>query len=123
MERHALLEGQIQAINRFPDQNPNPVLRIASDGNLTYANRASEPLLVALGLAVRKAIPSHTEHKLRALASGSLENLEVEHDHRTFALLAVDVPELGFVNVYGSDVTAQKVVARFPDQNPNPVFR
>ena len=27
------------------------------------------------------------------------------------------------MNVYGTDVTAVRVFARFPDRNPNPVFR
>ena len=27
-----LLEGQIERINKFPDQNPNPVLRMAVHG-------------------------------------------------------------------------------------------
>jgi class 3 adenylate cyclase len=57
------------------------------------------------------------------LAAGNLPTLEVTDGHRTFALVAVDVPELDFVNIYGTDVTGQKVVAKFPGQNPNPVLR
>src|SRR5207247_7300713 len=33
-----LLEREIDAINRFPGQNPNPVLRMTEVGRLTYAN-------------------------------------------------------------------------------------
>jgi len=29
----------------FPDENPNPVMRLSKQGRLLYANRASEPLL------------------------------------------------------------------------------
>jgi class 3 adenylate cyclase len=123
MDEHDLLESQIQAINRFPDQNPNPVLRMAADGYLTYANRSSEPVRLALGISVGERVPLATADQIRALATGTLDRLEVEHDHRTYALLAVDVPEMGFVNIYGSDVTGEKVVERFPHQNPNPVFR
>ena len=42
---------------------------------------------------------------------------------RTYALLPVPVPDLGFMNIYGTDITAEKAVERFPNQNPNPVFR
>jgi len=28
----------------FPDENPNPVMRLSKQGRLLYANRASEPL-------------------------------------------------------------------------------
>ena len=49
-----LVEQQIEAINRFPDQNPNPVMRITHDGHLLYANAASEPIRLALGVEVAK---------------------------------------------------------------------
>ena len=48
---------------------------------------------------------------------------EVTDRHRTFEVLAIHIPELGAYNVYGTDVTAAKVVARFPDRNTNPVLR
>ena len=31
--------------------------------------------------------------------------------------------DLGFVNLYGTDVTAERAIVKFPDQNPNPVLR
>ena len=49
--------------------------------------------------------------------------IEVTYQHRTFSVLPVDVEDLDFVNLYGTDITAEKVVERFPNQNPNPVFR
>src|SRR5207247_571983 len=39
------------------------------------------------------------------------------------ALRPVRIPAFGFINVYGTDITAEKVVAKFPGQNPNPVLR
>ena len=42
---------------------------------------------------------------------------------RTFAFHVVSVPELSSINIYGTDITAMKAITRFPDQNPNPVFR
>jgi class 3 adenylate cyclase len=119
---HGLLESQIQAINRFPDQNPHPVLRVADDGQLTYANISSAPVLRAMDAAVGRAVDPELLARLRAAAreGGSIELVD---GVRTFALLAVPVPDLGFMNLYGTDITAEKVVERFPNQNPNPVFR
>jgi class 3 adenylate cyclase len=119
---HGLVERQIQAINRFPDQNPHPVLRVHDDGQLTYANITSAPIRRALGAEVGDILPSELMDRLRAAAErgGSIELVD---DVRTFALLAVAVPDLGFMNLYGTDITAEKVVERFPNQNPNPVFR
>jgi hypothetical protein len=42
-----LLEREIEAINLFPGQNPNPVLRMSDDGRLVYANDAAAPIVDA----------------------------------------------------------------------------
>jgi len=60
--QYQLLEREIEAINRFPGQNPNPVLRVTTDGRLLYANASSEPITSALGLAVGYAARSLTAH-------------------------------------------------------------
>jgi len=40
--RHA--EENVRAIARFPSENPNPVLRLDSQGRILYANAASAGL-------------------------------------------------------------------------------
>ncbi|MEX0625542.1 MAG: hypothetical protein WD402_03255, partial [Chloroflexota bacterium] len=47
MDQHNLLltGQQIETINRFPNQNPNPVMRVSRDGEFTYANLASAPIM------------------------------------------------------------------------------
>src|SRR5688500_17957766 len=119
---HGLIESQIQAINRFPDQNPNPVLRVADDGQLTYANISSAPVLRAMSAAVGRALEPEQLAQLRAAADEG-GSIELRDGVRIFAILPVPVPDLGFMNLYGTDITAEKVVERFPNQNPNPVFR
>ena len=119
-----LLERQVELINRFPDQNPNPVMRISDDGLLLYANLASRRILDALGARVGERFPSPALEELRAsAASPDHDPVEVACDRATFEILAIAVPEFGFINLYGTDVTAARVFARFPDRNPNPVFR
>ena len=123
---YLLLERQIEAINRFPDANPNPVLRVAGDGRLIYANAASAPILSAMALATERSLPDDLLGEVRARAAevppGRLE-IDVDGGRRTFAVTCVLMPDLDVVNLYGQDVTAAKVVERFPDRNPNPVLR
>ena len=107
---------------QFPGSNPHPVLRVANDGRLTYANDTSQALLESIGVQVGEFLPAVWRDKLAAAAASSLP-VELKVGPRTFELLAVDLPELGFSNVYGTDVTAARAVVKFPDQNPNPVFR
>ena len=119
-----LREQQVEAINRFPDQNPNPVMRITRDGHLLYANASSEPIRLALGIAVGDALPTDILDRLWAKCrDDGAPAVEVTFEHRTFSILPVFVEDLDFMNVYGTDITAEKVVERFPYQNPNPVFR
>ena len=113
---------QISAISRFPDQNPNPVLRVTADGDLLYANPASRPIVAEWGIAVGSPVPADRLAEIRA-AADSGGTVEVRCGHLTYELVAVDVADLGFINVYGSDVTARKAIEMFPDENPNPVFR
>jgi class 3 adenylate cyclase len=119
---HGLVESQIQAINRFPDQNPHPVLRVALDGQLTYANISSEPIRRAIGAEVGDTLDGELMDRLRGAGERG-GSIELRDGVRTFSVLAVPVPDLGFINLYGTDITAEKVVERFPNQNPNPVFR
>ena len=42
-------------VTKFPDQNPNPVLRFTLDGSLVYANGASDITLRGLGVGERLA--------------------------------------------------------------------
>ena len=122
--RFALLEREIQAINKFPDQNPNPVMRLDRDGHLLYANQASRAVIEALGVRVGDTLAADRWAELQdaAVASGR-PIIELASGGLTFALLPVDVPELGVINLYGTDITAAKALDKFPDRNPNPVLR
>jgi class 3 adenylate cyclase len=123
-ETHGLTEEQLRLVDRFPDQNPNPVLRMADDDELVYANPASAALREGLGLRVGQHLGPELAARIRAAAANPARPvIEVEAGRQTFALLPVALTDLGFINVYGTDITAAKLVARFPDLNPHPVFR
>ena len=103
----------------FPGANPHPVMRIDDESRLIYANSASDPLLTELGVQVGEKLPDAWCDRLR----NAVDPVELRVGPRTFELLSVRLPELGFTNVYGTDVTAARAIVKFPDQNPNPVFR
>ena len=113
---------QISAINRFPDDNPNPVMRFDANGRLAYANPASAGILKALAVAVGDRLPAKILAELDAAAQAE-GFVEVVADHRTYAVWPVPIRDLGFTNLYGRDVTAERAIVKFPDENPNPVFR
>jgi len=114
-----------KVVERFPGQNPNPVLRMTPGGDLLYANDASRPITAALGLALGQPLPSELFQVLqRCLADPRTPSPEVAGaGGLTFRLKPVAIPEFGFVNLYGTDITAEKAITKFPDENPNPVLR
>jgi class 3 adenylate cyclase len=122
--QRAAMAVQLHAVLQFPDQNPNPELRDGDDGRLAYANTTSRPIVHAWGIEVGEAVPAATLSELRRIcAAGPQEIVEVETERRTFALNAVTAVGLDYMNVYGRDVTAAKVLDKFPALNPNPVIR
>jgi class 3 adenylate cyclase len=106
----------------FPGSNPHPVMRVTDDGRLLYANEASVPLIETMGARIGERLSPEWQVRLAACAT-SATPVELKVGPRTFELLVVHLPELGFINVYGTDVTAARAIVKFPDQNPNPVFR
>ena len=117
-----LTSDQVSAINRFPDDNPNPVMRIDSDGHLIYANPASAPIVRTIGIVVGEVVPPETLARLDAVAPEH-GFVEFVADSRTFAVWPVPITDMNFTNLYGMDVTAERAIVKFPDQNPNPVLR
>jgi len=117
-----LTTDQVTAINRFPDDNPNPVLRMDDDGHLIYANPSSAGIRAALGIDVGDRVPADVRARL-VEAAAQRGVIEISWDNRTYAVWPVPIRDLQFTNLYGTDVTAERAIVKFPDQNPNPVFR
>ncbi len=118
----ALSGAQVDAINRFPDDNPNPVMRIDLDGHVLYANPASAGVLRAIGAGVGERVPAEILARCRE-AAALRGFLELRSDNRTYAVWPILIEDLAFMNLYGTDVTAERAIVKFPDQNPNPVLR
>ena len=112
-----------KVVEKFPDRNPNPVLRINPEGRLLYANQASAIITRAVGVAVGDLIPTDLHDRIQHRLSGNTEPIEVTGDGHAYSLSPVLIREFGFINLYGTDVTALRAINKFPDENPNPVLR
>ena len=102
-----LAQERAAFLARFPEENPDPVLRIAHDLTLTYANAAARAALGAFELRVSRPVAAPlAEAARRALVRGQRERLEVPCNDHVFALSFC--PLGSEVNVYGDDVTERK---------------
>jgi len=104
-------DSEVEAVGTFPDSNPNPVLRMAASGVLLNATPASAELIRALRTRIGVALPPDLVTRLGAAANAAaIGAVHVEAAGRTYRLKAVAIGELGFINIYGSQVTDVEVV-------------
>jgi PAS domain S-box-containing protein len=93
---------------RFPDENPNPVVRVSADRTVLYCN----PSAVELH-EWRCAIGRPMDERLLplvslAMAEGEERSQDVEIGRRFYSVWVAPFPEEGYANVYGRDITERK---------------
>ena len=113
----------INLLKKFPDENPNPVIRISKDGILEYFNTPSKDIIKYYGLSLKEKIPDQILTHLNQTLRKSNHNFELKINSSSFQFKAIYIEGLQSVNIYGTDITAKKVIDKFPDNNPNPVIR
>jgi hypothetical protein len=109
--QRALTENEVLA--RIPAESPNPVLRLHRTGRVLYSNQTGGQVLRALGCQVGDLISG----KWMDLLAGSFEQgarheFEAVFDGRVYAFLIVPIPDAGYANFYGTDITARKIAER-----------
>jgi len=102
-------EIEVERLARFPNENPNPVLRIFSNGNILYNNDASIFLLNFWDSQISRVLPEeYTKIVSEVLRSGLSDTREIECRDRIISLTFTPIVEEGYVNVYGLDITNRK---------------
>jgi len=102
-------EQDIKNLAKFPSENPSPILRIGRDGTLLYANAASASLLTQWNCREGQAVPTKWHQMVsEVFAADVAKTVEIEHESRVFSFLLTPVAEVGYVNLYGRDITERK---------------
>ena len=102
-------EEDMLGLAKFPSENPNPVFRVAENGALLYANEAAKSLLTRWRCHQGDVIPrGWCKMLLSTLDSGRGKTVEIKHEGRLFSFAITPIPEAGYVNVYGCDITERK---------------
>jgi PAS domain S-box-containing protein len=105
-------EQLLASLARFPDENPQPILRVTPDGLILYSNKASEPLTDSWARGTERRIPEKYLPEI-TLAWETRQNREIEfhESSRTYAVSVVPFIDSGYINVYGRDVTEERALA------------
>ncbi|HKI69085.1 MAG TPA: PAS domain-containing protein, partial [Verrucomicrobiae bacterium] len=101
-----LAQERLADLAKFPDENPNPVLRVQADGTILYANRAGHSLLQMWDARADGLAPEESRQWIQhALATGQPEKADATWNGRRFHFLIAPTHANGYANLYGDDVT------------------
>lgn len=104
-------EAQIRDLAKFPDESPAPMLRVASDGVVVYANRPADLLLRSWETIVGGEVtPQALQMVCEALDAGAPIEREVRCFDRVYSLVFSPVHDGHYVSLYGRDITDRKRV-------------
>jgi PAS domain S-box-containing protein len=104
----AHVNRQREDLARFPQENPNPVLRVDRDGSILFANAACSPLDFFKCQPGQLLPERYRQVVAEVLDTGSHQIIEAEGKERVFTLDFVPITGAGYVNIYGNDVTKRK---------------
>ena len=103
-------EEIIRQLARFPDESPSPILRVAMDGTIMYANQMSISLLHLWQTFVGQQLNEEYQYYIaNVLVNGMNMELEVACGDITYSLIFAPICESNYVNIYGRDITASKL--------------
>ncbi len=97
------------SISKFPDENPNPILRLSKDGTILYHNQASAPLLNLWDCRAGESISGPWCPIVeQAFQSGEPQQTEVTVGERIYSLNLAPIVDSGYLNIYALDITERK---------------
>ncbi len=99
---HKKAEELIRSMELFPEEDPFPILRVAHNGTLLYANRAAADILSQWQIRVGAQVPEFVKSVLNAaLDRGERQELETSCGARELLFDLVPIIEQNYVNLYG----------------------
>ena len=108
-ERKKMVD-EVKSLAKFTSENPNPVLRISSDGKVLFSNNAGIFLLDNWCCNHNETVPQNIRKIITdVLSTGLSRQREETFRDLVFFLTFVPVKHEGYVNLYGLDITGKKV--------------
>ena len=107
-------QAEIKNLSRFPNEDINPVIRVQSDGRLLFFNPSSQRLINSWNCRkIGDILPAEQLRLINeSFTQGVIMQEEVACGEILYELVYIPIKELGYLNVYGSDITEQKLVEK-----------
>ena len=102
-------DEQDRTLSRFATENPNPVLRLALNGLVLYANTAGQTICREWKCPVGEKVPPFFAQFVSDVLSGiGCDELQVDIAGRTHTFAITPVQDADYVYLYGHDITRLK---------------
>ncbi|MFH1878788.1 MAG: PAS domain-containing protein [Candidatus Omnitrophota bacterium] len=102
-------EKEARDIAKFPEENPNPVMRVSESGEIIYYNKPAGRLLKLWGIGTDKALPGDVKREItEAFIKNATLYKEIKISDRVFLFAISPLRDAGYANLYGLDITALK---------------
>ncbi len=100
---------KIQELSKFTDEDPNPILKIAKDGRVIFANEAAEPILKFWKTSINDFIPDKWVALFKDTYNEKKETWqEIDYNNKTYSMILKPVEQQQSINIYGLDITDKK---------------
>jgi PAS domain S-box-containing protein len=105
------INKEVRDIALFPEQNPDPIIRINFEGDLLQNNSSA----AKLNIVEYNDTAYNNEEFLRLIASNIDKNeqrsvIESRSNNIDYSFVCVPIPEEEYINIYGRNITKQKIV-------------
>ncbi len=104
---------RVTNIAKFPEENPNPIIRVTRAGRVLYANDAARCIPgVLVGRNVRELDPAILDFANQTASAGRPATVSREYGGLTYSFECVPVSNGGYTNIYGRDISARVLAER-----------
>ncbi len=102
-------EAAIHDMARFPEEAPNPIMRVRPEGTLVYANGPARGLLERMGWKEGELVPAEFIKPVRrTFENGHTEAFEFTCESaKTFSFFVAPAFKADEVNIYGYDISGR----------------
>ncbi len=101
--------AEITSLSKFPAENPAPVLRVTTDGELLFINKAGAIQLadwhLQVGRTVTPVLLSVVKH---AIEENAMETHDLTCGEHMYSICIVPSSDFDYVNLYFFDITEQR---------------
>ncbi len=104
------LQAHLESLARLSDESPEPILRVDDSGRICYVNHSGRALVSAWTDPENEECvrPEWRIRLQEVLCSQETALYEIRTEERLYAFEAVPVPDRGYINLYGREITAER---------------